>query len=380
MNIIHLSFDHPDQINPNKTKAVKNLYSSLKNETHIVFSLNRSSRILDNFKPVEEVHGFSMRIFGLPYGIMLHLWMFLGYIRIKEMIRYAGLKPDLIHAHKLTFEGIIAYYLAKELGIPYILTVRGNTDLKVIGFRRLYRALYRRVLYGSSAILFLAPWTIQCLLQYYPSNLFRTKTQIVPNIVGLHKGKLDVSPENKRFVTVFHLKSLRIKNIKRVIMAFDQILDQYPGLGLDIIGSGPEENLIRSYISKSKFSERYAMLGHLDNQELVRKLPQYMGFVLPSYPETFGIVFIEALSAGIPIIYSQNSGIDGYFESYLVGEKVNHRSVLQIRFAIERVIQRNKNYRLEIKRLIASGELDVFSSENVGKHYSTIIGKSVVPT
>ncbi|MFH0758703.1 MAG: glycosyltransferase, partial [Bacteroidota bacterium] len=172
----------------------------------------------------------------------------------------------------------------------------------------------------------------------------------------------------------------KIKNIKRIMRAFDQILEHYPGLGLDIIGSGPEEYLLRSYISKSRFPEKYSLLGHMDNQELVQKLPGYLGFVLPSYPETFGIVFIEALSAGIPIIYSENSGIDGYFESYLVGEKVDHRSVSGIRSAIERIIEGNQSYRSEILRLKASGELDAFSSAYVGKCYTEIIRSAIEPT
>ncbi|MFH0759150.1 MAG: glycosyltransferase, partial [Bacteroidota bacterium] len=214
MQIIHLSFDHPDQINPNKTKAVKNLCASLKNGENIIFSLNRTSRIWHNFKAVKEPHGYSMRIFGLPFGILLHLWMFLGYIRIGRMISDEGLKPDLIHAHKLTFEGIIAYYLARKLGVPYILTVRGNTDMKVIRLRKFSRALYRQVLGRSSKILFLAPWTIRCLQKYYPSDLFGGKSQTVPNIVQLNQGRAVAGPEFERFATVFHLKSLKIKNIK----------------------------------------------------------------------------------------------------------------------------------------------------------------------
>jgi glycosyltransferase involved in cell wall biosynthesis len=373
MQIIHLSFDHPDRIDPNKTKAVMNLCASQKHEQNIIFSLNRSARIRDDFKAVKEDHGYSMRIFGLPFGILLHLWMYLAYLRILKKLREAGLEPGLIHAHKLTFEGIIAWYLAKKLGVPFIVTFRGNTDLKVIRYRRIYRALYRKIISDASGILFLAPWTLKCLEHYYHPDLFRQKSRLVPNMVNLHRGENGSAERTNRFVSVFHFRSLKTKNIKRVLSAFDQIMERHPGLGLDIIGSGPEEGLLRTYIAASGYPEHYHMLGHMDNRELVERLPGYLGLVLPSYPETFGLVFIEALSAGIPIIYSENSGIDGYFTGYRAGERVNHRSVSQIRTAIEKLIDQNANYRSEVVRLQASGELDIFSSQQVGDSYSRLI-------
>ena len=44
---------------------------------------------------------------------------------------------------------------------------------------------------------------------------------------------------------------------------------------------------------------------------------------MPSFPETFGLVYVEAMSQGLPIIYTKGQGIDGYFEDGKVGYPVN---------------------------------------------------------
>jgi glycosyltransferase involved in cell wall biosynthesis len=53
-------------------------------------------------------------------------------------------------------------------------------------------------------------------------------------------------------------------------------------------------------------------------------------FVMPSVKETFGLVYIEALSQGLPIIYCKGEGVDGFFEENEVGVSVKPDSVIEI--------------------------------------------------
>ncbi|MDN6571163.1 MAG: glycosyltransferase, partial [Staphylococcus equorum] len=54
--------------------------------------------------------------------------------------------------------------------------------------------------------------------------------------------------------------------------------------------------------------------------------------------ETFGLTYIEAMSQGLPIIYSKEQGIDGYFENGLVGYSVNPLNIEEIANCIIKVI------------------------------------------
>lgn len=115
MKVAHISFDYPDGINGQKTQAVKNLVTTQKSTDYVVFSLNRSSIPFRNYKISRSSNLYSLRIFGLPRGILLFFWMYIAYRRINAIIRQEEIRPDLIHAHKLTYEGIIAYLLFPEI-------------------------------------------------------------------------------------------------------------------------------------------------------------------------------------------------------------------------------------------------------------------------
>jgi glycosyltransferase involved in cell wall biosynthesis len=66
---------------------------------------------------------------------------------------------------------------------------------------------------------------------------------------------------------------------------------------------------------------------------------------MPSYKETFGIAYIEALSQGLPVIYSRGQGVDGYFEKGTVGEATDPASEAEIAISIRSIISRLENVR-----------------------------------
>ena len=66
-------------------------------------------------------------------------------------------------------------------------------------------------------------------------------------------------------------------------------------------------------------------------------------FAMPSIFETFGLVYIEALTQNLRLLYAKDRGIDGLF-NYPVGEAVNPYSTSQIICALENLISRRGNY------------------------------------
>lgn len=375
MSVIHITFDHPDGINKGKTKAVKNLVSSENTSKNIVFSLNRTINPFNSSKVFSELHGYTIYNFGLPYGILLISWMFIAYRRIAKIIHKENIKPTLIHAHKLTFEGIIAFFLSRKLKVPFILTIRGNSDLKLLYHKRLYRKLYISIVQKASKVIFLAPWTIKLATKYLGEPNLADKKIVVPNFVAIGNFLKSEHTKIRRFISVFNFKSYKSKNIKRVIKAFDSIFDKYPEYGLDIVGSGPNRNKIITFIKKSHHPAQFCLLGEIDHSTLLELYSKYEGFILPSFPETFGLVFLEALTAGIPVIYSRNSGIDGYFDDLHVGIGVNHRSIKEITLAIEELILNNAEYVNHVELLITNGFFNQFSQTEVGEKYSKIIAQ-----
>ncbi|MEG1379598.1 MAG: glycosyltransferase, partial [Bacteroidales bacterium] len=69
-----------------------------------------------------------------------------------------------------------------------------------------------------------------------------------------------------------------------------------------IIGDGEEAPLLQEQIAALKMEDRISLLGVLPREEVAQRLAECDAFVLPSYAETFGIVFIEAMATGMPAI------------------------------------------------------------------------------
>jgi glycosyltransferase involved in cell wall biosynthesis len=63
-------------------------------------------------------------------------------------------------------------------------------------------------------------------------------------------------------------------------------------------------------------------------------------FVMPSFVETFGVAYIEALSQGTPIVHTRGQGVDGYFQAGTVAEAVDPQDVRSLADAVERLVVR----------------------------------------
>jgi glycosyltransferase involved in cell wall biosynthesis len=373
--ILHISADYPDDIKSvGKTKAVFNLIENTDEFNHIVFSVNRQNNIF-SFSHLKNRNIFSIKYGGLPFGIWLEFSMICLGKYIEELIKNLSLDFDIIHAHKLTYEGMAAEYLSHVFKKPFVCTLRGSTDLNVFKYKPLYRKKYTRIFENSMCIFTIAPWPIKILERKY--HIFsEKKIKSLPNIVTdiKHNGHTDVG-YSTRIVTAFRLDLYKIKNIERLILGFDQAAKILGDIHLDIIGHGRDESkkIILKIIQSCSSSSKIHLLKGMDNTQLCAKLKNYAAFVMPSFPETFGIVYLEALLAGIPIMCSKNSGIDGYFPQKGYAIKVSHNSIDEIKHAIITLFTNQLNLKDQIDEDYKTGYFNNFDkSQIINKYIKTI--------
>lgn len=91
-------------------------------------------------------------------------------------------------------------------------------------------------------------------------------------------------------------------------------------------------------------------------------------FAMPSFTETFGLVYIEALSQGLPIVYTQNEGIDGVFKDHSIGIATNPTNPNDIAKDIISIINNFNAYANEVKRI----SLEPFMWNCIASRYSNI--------
>ena len=235
-------------------------------------------------------------------------------------------KVDLIHAHTLVSSGSIAYMQFHKRGIPYVVTVNStdvNLFLKKLVFLKQY---IKNILLNASGILFLNNNLRKYVLSLYSpevANKLSLKSSTIPfglddiwrttprkNIVNEREFKVlfvGTLNDNKNILGV-------IKEIKRLNHISNEIL-------LGIAGDGKYLKKIRKICSRFSWISYH---GYIHTAEKIIKLyDDYDCLVLPSLKESFGMVYIEALSRGLPIVYSRGQGIDGYFPREIAGVAVN---------------------------------------------------------
>src|SRR5690606_26806778 len=105
------------------------------------------------------------------------------------------------------------------------------------------------------------------------------------------------------------------KNVERLIEAFLELRKHKPDIYLKLVGGkGGRHNKVLKLIGKHSESIEY--LGVVKEQgKLLNIYRNCHLFAMPSKYETFGLVYIEALTQGLPIVYTKGEGLYGYYDA-----------------------------------------------------------------
>jgi glycosyltransferase involved in cell wall biosynthesis len=242
---------------------------------------------------------------------------------------------DVIHAHFLFSDGGVAFNLHKKYGIPYIVAIR-NTDINIFFKYFLHlRSFALDILKGASQIIFLTPKYYEYTFEnYIPKKLhadFIKKTSVVPNGVNpfwlenLHKK--DAFLKNAKITFLYVGDFSKNKNIQISIQALSKFYVEGKNIEFILVGGGGDYNteIRKLVVQHSNWIKIVERTNSLDELKKVYESADI--FVMPSKYETFGLVYIEAMSQGLPIVYSRGQGVDGFFENGEVGFSVKSGDV-----------------------------------------------------
>jgi glycogen synthase len=370
--VVHITADFPDRYAAGKTGAVKSLIELTPELRHRVYSFNRVSG-LSGVAPVAVEEGLTTLTYrALPYGILMRR----GLRPLSEWIladlRGGGVRPSLIHAHKLTIDGLVSLPVAQALGCPLVLNVWGDSDQKIIQKKPGLRASFRAVADGAARILPATPWAAD----YVEAALgvARAKIEVLP-VVSRVRPPLASLTTGAGFVSVLNLDSHRRKNIGALFAALGLLHGRGITAKLDIYGGGSERarRAVGRLIDKAGLRESVRIMGPVDHAVVQEVVSGYSAFVLPSLRETFGMVFVEALFAGVPILYPQRASLDGYFTDVTVGYRCQARDVQDIARGLELLLDREAELKRGIAQLHAEGFFRMFEDSHIAQRYLNIV-------
>lgn len=376
--ILHLSYDLRDRKNREVTSAVKNLINLTFDEINpFVIDLVRVPKLSEELIEIKNLRYIKLNVFGFPYGLFMKWGQKRAFKRTLELSQKGkiNLKEfDIIHSHKLTFEGIIGYYLAKNNNSKLFISIR-QTDLYIIRKRIDLKLFSKKILKYADKIFIIAPYMRDKLKKSFGENFYNkeivNKLVLLPNFIDSSKFQPKNNATADYFITAFWMnyKYLKIKNVKKFFEAISQLND--PNFLLKIIGDGEAKEEVIKYAKNAGVFNQVEFLGAVDNARISDYVSNAKAFLLPSTAETFGIVYAESLLCGIPILYSKGTGFDGFFEN--IGVAVDPHSISSIANGINDLIDKNEFYRANIKRLHESGAFKIFSPENIKKTYQDAI-------
>lgn len=206
---------------------------------------------------------------------------------------------------------------------PHVLTIIGGdiydpTKRMSPSNSVLLRAVVRRVLNSSARIIAIS----QDIKNRAQRDLYcQTEIEVIhygltpPEFETKSRQELGVPPDEVVLISVGRL--IRRKALSDLLQALGRIDDRR--FRLLIIGEGPEEGNLRNLAKRLGISSQVEFLGAIWGERKFQYLSAADVFVLPSIHEGFGLVFLEAMHCGLPVVASSSGGQTDFLEDGKTG-------------------------------------------------------------
>jgi L-malate glycosyltransferase len=146
----------------------------------------------------------------------------------------------------------------------------------------------------------------------------KKKTRIIPNFFSKNlEETASVQVEKSNFVLSVSNGFGRRKNIETALQAFPIIRKSHPNIEYHLIGDGMEMGgQAYKYAKQNNITEGVRFIGKVSYAETIEKMKKALIFLHPSKEESFGMVVLEAMVMGTPVIGGRNSGNIPYLLDY----------------------------------------------------------------
>ena len=319
----------PDRYN-NFVKDPVNIISSYFNQVFVLVRHNPITEI-SNVLPINYLKPFRKKtlinLSGKPENVtvtLTSLWYAptdsqykrLGDKHFKSVnttIKKKKIEFDLIHSHFTWSMGYVGARLKEKYNVPFIVTAHGY-DIYDLPFRdEKWRERIEYVLNSANYVITVSNSNLECIKKLD----VKTPVKVIPN--GFRpdlfypknseecKKILELPSDKKAILTVGNL--VEIKGHKYLIEAMNEVVKHRKDVLCIIVGSGKLKNKLEKQIKKLKLEDHVKLVGGKTHDEIPIWMNAADLFVLPSLRESFGVVQIEAMACGKPVVASNVGGI-----------------------------------------------------------------------
>ncbi|WP_347474128.1 glycosyltransferase [Acinetobacter thermotolerans] len=321
---------------------------------------------------------------GIVANLKKFLWKWLlvpsfifgQYFALKSILKQR--KIDLIHAHWLIPQGIIAQNLAQKNNIPFIVTSHGG-DLYGLKGKQLTQ-IKKYVAESASAMTVVS----SAMTTYLNGqNISPQILQVIPMGIDL---KTRFTPrddlQRKTHELLFIGRLVEKKGIRFLLEALTILVKQYPKLTLKIIGFGPDEENLKLLTRKLNLEKHVDFLGAISQQQLPHFYQTASIFVAPFIQADNGdqeglpVALMEAIGCACPIIAGQVAGIEDLLGDDYSEASVDPRNIKELANTIANVLE-NPLAAKERSQRIRVRTLSFIDWDNITSRYAELIKKCI---
>ena len=288
-------------------------------------------------------------------------------------------KFDVINTHFALPSGPVGDSLSRFAGIPNVLSVHGG-DLydpsKITSPHRhfLLRRWIRKLTTNAHSVIGQSVNTIQNLYTYYTAE---KPTVRIP--LGIQRPDITPAPRSK---FGFSDDEIILSTVGRLVgrKANDQLISMMANLKDDrlrlvIMGSGPQQEALKQQAEKLGIADKVNVMGFVPDDEKFEILEMSDLYVSTSQHEGFGLVFLEAMHCGLPVVCYNHGGQNDFLSSdetgYLVQLNDLDMFTDRVRQLADNVDMRNE---MGAKNRRAVNE---FYIENCARQYEEVFDEAV---
>lgn len=270
-------------------------------------------------------------------------------------------KPDLVHAHHPFLIGDTALRMAHAYGVPLVFThhtlyeqnahyVPGDPEAVkrfVIELSTGYANLADQVFAPSQSVLqMLVSRGVQSPIDVVPTGIDVKRFQKGSGALLRKKFKIPA-----RAFVLGHLGRLaREKNLEAVAKGAIQMMSAHKSAHFLIVGRGPYEETLKEMFNKAGLSERVHFAGSQTGQNLIDAYHAMNVFVFASHSETQGLVLVEAMAAGVPVVAVDAPGVREVVKDQVNGRLLSNDNEFDMAQAIAWIRKLDAPSRKKIKQ------------------------------
>ncbi|MBP1152819.1 glycosyltransferase family 4 protein [Methylocaldum sp. RMAD-M] len=213
------------------------------------------------------------------------------------------IRPDVVHTN-FCVPGIAARWISVHENVPAVVSTQ----------HELYGSMYPHYRWGlrltercADAVVYVSQTAAKSFgRQGLLNDIGKTRQRVIPNgvDVGVIREVSSAADRRTPGKLVCVARMVRLKGQETLIRALQQVIAVHPQAHLTLVGTGPDKSWLRRLVRNLRLLDHVRFAGWLSREDTLREMATAQAVVVPSTQEGFGLVLVEAMLCGTPVVAS----------------------------------------------------------------------------